>query len=122
VSRAAWLAAVSMLLAGCALAAPPPPVGQPATLIANDQACLSAMSSAASRLTGHPVTLAADAFLIRDRVVLTSIGQSADGRMTRPVQVLQLRLSQGRCELKLQDREPVVPVTDCRCRRAAARQ
>ena len=121
-SLATRLTAVSVLLSGCALAAPPAPAGQPAMLIANDPACLSAISSAASRLTGHTVTLAADAFLIRDRVVLTSIGQSADGRMTRPVQVLQLRLLQGKCELKLEGLEPVAPVTDCRCKPIAARE
>ncbi len=120
-SLATRLTAVSVLLSGCALAAPPAPAGQTAMLIANDPACLSAISSAASRLTGHTVTLAADAFLIRDRVVLTSIGQSADGRMTRPVQVLQLRLLHGKCELKLEDRDPVVAVADCRCRPAAVR-
>ncbi len=120
-SLATRLTAVSVLLSGCALAAPPAPAGQPAMLIANDPACLSAISSAASRLTGHSVTLAPDAFLIRDRVVLTSVGQSADGRMTRPLQVLQLRLLQGKCELKLEDRDPVVAVADCRCRPAAVR-
>lgn len=118
---AARCAILGTLLAGCALAAPPAPSGQPAMLVANDQACLAAISSAASRLTGHPVTLAADAFLVRDRVVLTTIGQSVDGRMARPVQTLQLRMLQGRCELKLEDRELTVALTGCRCRPSAAR-
>jgi hypothetical protein len=111
------------VLAGCVTAAPAPTEspGKPAVLIANDPSCLSAISSAAHSLTGHPVTLTADAFLVGDNVVLTSVGQLADGRMTRPVQTLQLRLAANGCELKLEGRETSMALNDCRCRPAIAR-
>lgn len=122
--KPAGTALVSVLvLGGCATAAPAPrdPQTKPAMLIVNEPACLSAISSAASSLTGHPVTLTADAFLVRDSVVLTSVGQLADGRMTRPVQTLQLRLAPGGCELKLEGRQPSIALKDCSCRPAIAR-
>jgi hypothetical protein len=114
----------SVVLAGCATAAPAPPAAppsQPALLVANDAACLSAIAGAATRLTGRSVTLAANAFVLNDSVVLTSAGQMADGRMTRPMDVLQLRLAPDGCELRMEGQEKAIALKACRCRPLTAR-
>ena len=108
-----WCAA----LAGCAGAASPvasPP--RPAVLAGSAPLCTAALAHAARRLTGQSVALAADAFVANDSVVLSTVGQMADGRMTRPTQVLQLRLTNAGCVLGLDGRGETVALDECRCR------
>ena len=108
-----WCAA----LAGCAGAAPPAvSLPRPAVLVDNEARCRAALTDAARRLTGQSVALAADAFVANDSVVLSSVGQMADGRMTRPTQVLQLRLTNAGCVLGLDGRGETVSLDECRCR------
>ncbi|MBK7686324.1 MAG: hypothetical protein IPJ25_10220 [Rhodocyclaceae bacterium] len=92
---------------------------QPALLATTDAVCRAEISSAASRLTGRSISLAADAFIRNDSVPLTSVGEAADGRMLRPAQVLQLGIDADGCKLGLAGRENWTAVKSCGCQTAA---
>lgn len=112
----------AILAAGCAaaqIAAPSKAPHQAALLATSNAMCLVDISSAARQLTGRPISLAPDAFVRHDSVPLSSVGQSADGRMARPTEILQLRIAADGCKLGLAGRENLVDLRSCECQAAA---
>ena len=103
------------LIASCGSAAMS---GQPAPalLTATDAQCRMQLNSAASELIGKPLTLADDAFIKNDMVMLTTVGQSASGRMTPPTIILRLLRSDQGCQLRLEGGERMVTLPACNCR------
>jgi hypothetical protein len=103
------------LIAACASAgAPLPPT--PAVLSASTAQCRAQLNDAARELRGKAVTLAADAFMHNDAVVLTTVGQSASGRMLPPAAILRLQLTSQGCQLRLDGRDRTVALPHCTCR------
>jgi hypothetical protein len=110
----------SPLIASCQSAAPRMP-STPAVLIESAAPCRSQLNDAVPELLGKVVTLAADSFTQNDSVVLSTVGQSASGRMMPPTQILRLRLASQRCQLQLDGRDRVVALPNCRCRAVAGK-
>ncbi|MEK7752811.1 MAG: hypothetical protein AAB654_12895 [Acidobacteriota bacterium] len=108
------------LLAACGSAASRMP-GTPAVLTENTAQCRAQLNDAIRELRGKAVTLTADAFTRNDSVVLSTVGQSASGRMMPPTDILRLQLSPQGCQLQLDGRERVVALPHCTCRAAAGR-
>jgi hypothetical protein len=107
-------------IAGCASAGSPMPP-TPAVLSASTAQCRAQLNDAARELRGKAVTLAADAFMRNDAVVLTTVGQSASGRMLPPTAVLRLQLTSQGCQLRLDGRDRTVALPHCTCRPVAGK-
>lgn len=108
----------SPLLAGCASAgARLPPV--PAVLIESTAQCRAQLDAAVRELRGRAVALAADAFVHNDSVVLSTVGQSASGRMLPPTEILRLQLAPQGCQLRQDGRDRAVALPRCACRALA---
>ena len=108
----------SPLIAGCAGAGSRlPPVS--AVLIESTKPCRAQLNDAVRELTGKVVLLAADAFNQNDSVVLSTVGQSASGRMMPPTEMLRLQLASQGCQLQLDGRDRVVALPHCTCRAIA---
>lgn len=108
----------SPLLAGCESAGPRlPPV--PAVLTESTAQCRAQLDDAVRELRGKAVALAADAFVQSDSAVLSTVGQSASGRMLPPTEILRLRLAPQGCQLQLDGRERAVALPHCTCRALA---
>ncbi len=103
------------LIAGCASAGSPMPP-TPAVLTESTVQCRAQLNDAARELRGKAVTLAADAFMQNDAVVLTTVGQSASGRMLPPTSILRLELTSLGCRLRLDGRVRTVALPHCTCR------
>ncbi len=108
----------SPLIAGCASAGPRMP-STPAVLIESTAQCRAQLNDAARELLGKVVTLTADSFAENDSVVLSTVGQSASGRMMPPTQMLRLQLASQGCQLQLDGRDRVVALPHCTCRAVA---
>ena len=113
------LALICPLIASCESAASR---GRPAPaqLVAPGAQCRTQLGDAARELSGKPLTLAEDAFTNSNAVVLTTVGQSASGRMPPPTAILRLQLTSQGCQLQL-DRQldgsdHVVALPGCDCR------
>jgi len=108
----------SPLTAGCQSAGSRlPPTA--ALLTESTQACRAQIDDAVRELLGKAAVLAVDAFLQNDAVVLSTVGQSASGRMMPPTEVLRLQLAPPGCQLRLEGRERTVALPHCRCRAIA---
>ena len=92
---------------------------EPAVLIENTAQCRAQLSDAVRELRGKAVTLAADAFMQNDSVVLSTVGQSASGRMMPPTDILRLQLAPQGCQLRLDGRDRMVALPLCACRAVA---
>lgn len=92
-----------------------------AVLIESTAQCRAQLNDAIRELRGKTVTLAADAFTQNDSVVLTTVGQSASGRMMPPTEILRLQLASSGCQLQLDGHDRVVALPHCRCRAAAGK-
>ena len=103
------------LIAGCQSAASRMPPA-PAVLIDISAPCRAQLGDAVRELRGQAVTLAPDAFAQNDSVVLSTVGQSASGRMPPPTDVLRLQLVSERCQLRLDGRDRIVSPPRCSCR------
>jgi len=110
----------SPLIASCASAAPRMSPA-PAVLSESTAQCRAQLIDAVRELRGKLVTLAADAFAQNDSVVLTTVGQSASGRMMPPPDILRLQLTSQGCQLQLDGRDRVVALPDCTCRAVAGK-
>jgi hypothetical protein len=110
----------SPLIASCASAAPGMPP-TPAVLSENTAQCRAQLNDAVRELRGKVVTLAADAFAQNDSVVLSTLGQSASGRMKPPTDILRLQLTSQGCQLQLDGRDRVVALPQCSCRAVAGK-
>ncbi|MBE0622529.1 MAG: hypothetical protein IH605_18210 [Burkholderiales bacterium] len=106
------------LIAGCASAGSPMPP-TPAVLTESTEQCRAQLNEAARELRGRAVTLAEDAFMQNDAVVLTTVGQSASGRMLPPTAILRLQLTPQGCQLRLDGRDRTVALPHCSCRAVA---
>ena len=91
----------------------------PAVLGASTSQCRAQVDDAARALLGRTVVLAADAFRRSDAVVLSTLGQSASGRMLAPTDILRLELGANGCQLRLQGRDRTLALPRCACRAAA---
>jgi len=111
---------VGPLMAGCQSPASRTPPA-PAVLIDDSAQCRAQLGDAVRELRGQAVTLAPGAFEQNDSVVLSTVGQSAGGRMPPPTDVLRLQLASGGCQLRLDGRDRVVALPRCNCR-AVVRQ
>jgi hypothetical protein len=107
------------LIASCQTAASRAP--SPAVLAQSTAQCRTQLNVAVRELRGRAVTLAPDAFTQNDSVVLSTVGQSASGRMAPPTDILRLQLGSQGCQLQLEGRDQVVALPQCTCRAAAAR-
>jgi hypothetical protein len=110
----------SPLIASCESAAsraPPPP----AVLIEATAQCRAQLNDAVRELRGKTVTLTADSFAQSDSVVLSTVGQSASGRMAPPTEILRLQLASSGCQLRLDGRDRVVALPHCACRAVAGK-
>ena len=108
----------SPLIASCAGAGwrrPP----APAVLIESTAQCRAQLNDAVRDLHGKAVTLAPDSFTQNDSVVLSTVGQSASGRMMPPTQILRLQLASQGCQLRLDGRDRMVALPHCTCRAVA---
>ncbi len=105
----------SPLVASCQGAGPRMP-STPAVLIESAADCRAQLSDAVRELRGKAVTLTADAFTQNDSVVLSTVGQSASGRMMPPTEILRLQLGSQGCQLQLEGRDRVVTLPHCGCR------
>jgi hypothetical protein len=105
----------SPLMAACESAGPRLPPA-PALLSASTAQCRAQLNDAVRELRGQAVALAADAFVHNDSVVLTTVGQSASGRMLPPTDVLRLQLAPQGCQLRLERSDRVVALPLCACR------
>ena len=110
----------SPLIASCASAASPMP-STPAVLIESTALCHAQLIDAVRELRGKAVTLTADAFAQNDSVVLSTVGQSASGRMMPPTDILRLQLTSQGCQLQLDGRDRVVALPRCTCRAVAGK-
>ena len=84
-------------------------------------ACRAQLNDAARALLGRGVILAADAFAQNDSVVLSTLGQSASGRMLPPAEILRLQLTSQGCQLQHAGRDQVVALPYCSCRAIAGK-
>jgi hypothetical protein len=108
----------SPLIASCESAGsrmPPPP----ALLTEGSAQCRAQLNDAVRELRGQAVALAADAFAQNDSVVLSTVGQSASGRMMPPMEILRLQLAPQGCQLRLDGRDRTVALPQCTCRAVA---
>jgi len=110
----------SPLIASCESAASRMPAAA-AVLIESTAQCRAQLNDAVRELLGKVVTLAADSFTQTDSVVLSTVGQSASGRMMRPTEILRLQLTSQGCQLQLDGRDPVVALPHCTCRAVASK-
>jgi hypothetical protein len=110
----------SPLIASCESAAPRMPP-TPAVLSENTAQCRAQLNDAVRELRGKAVTLAADSFAQHDSVVLSTVGQSASGRMMPPTDILRLQLASPGCQLRLDGRDRVVALPHCTCRAVAGK-
>lgn len=108
----------SPLIASCAGAGSRMP-STPAVLIETTAQCRAQLNDAVRELLGKAVTLAPDSFMQNDSVVLSTVGQSASGRMMPPTQILRLQLASQGCQLQLDGRDRVVALPHCTCRAVA---
>ena len=108
----------SPLIASCESTGPRTP-STPAVLIENTAQCRAQLNDAVRELRGKAVTLTADSFAENDSVVLSTVGQSASGRMMPPTDVLRLRLAPQGCQLQLDGSDRVVALPHCTCRAVA---
>lgn len=106
------------LIASCESAGPRTP-STPAVLIESSAQCRAQLNDAIRELRGKVVTLTADAFTENDAVVLSTVGQSASGRMMPPTEILRLQLASQGCQLQLDGRDRVVVLPHCTCRAVA---
>ena len=108
----------SPLIASCESAGSRmPPV--PAVLIESTAQCRAQLNDAVRELRGKVVALTADSFTENDSVVLSTVGQSASGRMMPPTEMLRLQLASQGCQLQLDGRDRVVALPHCTCRAIA---
>ncbi len=107
----------SPLIASCESAGPRMSPA-PAVLIQSTPQCRAQLSDAVRDLVGKPVTLTADAFAENDSVVLSTVGQSASGRMMPPTEMLRLQLASQGCQLRFERGDRVVALPHCTCRAA----
>lgn len=105
----------SPLIASCESAGPRMP-STPAVLIESTAQCRAQLNDAVRELLGKGVTLTADSFTENDAVVLSTVGQSASGRMMPPTQILRLQLASQGCQLRLDGRDRVAALPHCTCR------
>lgn len=110
----------SPLIASCESAGQRMP-STPAVLIENTAQCRTQLTDAVRELRGKLVTLTADAFTENDSVVLSTVGQSASGRMMPPTAILRLQLSSQGCQLQLDGRDRVAALPRCTCRAVAGK-
>ena len=110
----------SPLIASCGSAAPRAPA-TPAVLIESTAHCRAQLGDAVRELRGRAVTLAPDSFTQNDSVVLSTVGQSASGRMLPPTEILRLQVTPQGCQLLLDGRDRVAALPDCSCRAVAGR-
>jgi hypothetical protein len=93
----------------------------PAVLVEITAPCRAQLNDAVRALLGKVVTLAADSFTQNDSVVLSTVGQSASGRMMPPTEILRLQLASLGCQLQLDGRDRVVALPHCACRAVAGK-
>jgi hypothetical protein len=93
----------------------------PAVLLESTAQCRAQLNDAVRALHGKAVTLTADAFTQNDSVVLSTVGQSASGRMMPPTEILRLQLASQDCQLQLDGRDRVVALPHCTCRAVAGK-
>jgi hypothetical protein len=110
----------SPLIAHCESAAPRMP-STPAVLVESTAQCRAQLNDAVRELRGKAVTLTADSFTRNDSVVLSTVGQSASGRIMPPTDILRLQLTPQGCRLQLDGRDRVVALPHCTCRAVAGR-
>jgi hypothetical protein len=110
----------SPLISSCGSAAARMPA-TPAVLIEGTAQCRAQLNDAVRELRGKAVTLTADAFAQNDSVVLSTVGQSASGRMMPPTEILRLQLGPQGCQLQLDGRDRVVALPHCTCRAVAGK-
>ena len=108
----------SPLIASCESAGSRRPPA-PAVLIESTAQCRAQLNDAARDLLGKAMTLAPDSFTRNDSVVLSTVGQSASGRMMPPTQILRLQLASQGCQLRLDGRDRMLALPHCTCRAAA---
>jgi len=108
------------LIAACAGAASGMQ-SSPAVLGESTAQCRAQLNEAVRELRGKVVTLAPDAFAQNDAVVLSTVGQSASGRMLPPTQILRLQLTSQGCQLQFDGRDRVVALPHCTCQAVAGR-
>jgi hypothetical protein len=101
--------------------AAPRVLSTPAVLIESAAACRAQLNDAVRELLGKVVPLTADAFTQNDSVVLSTVGQSASGRMMPPTEILRLQLTTQGCQLQLDGRDRVVALPHCTCRAVAGK-
>jgi len=94
----------------------------PAVLIQSTAQCRAQLNEAVRELRGKVVTLTADSFTRNDSVVLSTVGQSASGRMRPPTEILRLQLASQGCQLQLDGRDRVVALPHCACRAVAGKR
>lgn len=87
----------------------------PAVLIDSTAPCRAQLNDAVRELLGKVVPLTADSFTQNDSVALSTVGQSASGRMMPPTQILRLQLGSHGCQLQLDGRDRVVALPHCAC-------
>ena len=97
----------SPLIANCESAASRMP-STPAVLIESTAPCRAQLKDAVRELRGKVVTLTGDSFTRNDSVVLSTVGQSASGRMMPPTEILRLQLASQGCQLQLDGLDRVV--------------
>ena len=110
----------SPLISSCGSAASRMP-STPAVLIESTAQCRAQLNDAVRELRGKVVALAADSFAQNDSVVLSTVGQSASGRMMPPTEILRLRLTPQGCQLQLDGRDRVIALPHCTCRAVAGK-
>jgi hypothetical protein len=110
----------SPLIANCESAASRMP-STPAVLIESTAPCRAQLKDAVRELRGKVVTLTGDSFTRNDSVVLSTVGQSASGRMMPPTEILRLQLASQGCQLQLDGRDRVVALPHCTCRAVAVK-
>jgi len=110
----------SPLISSCQSAAPRMPATA-AVLSESTLPCRAQLNDAVRELRGQVMTLTADAFTQNDSVVLSTVGQSASGRMLPPTDILRLQLASRGCQLQLEGRERVVALPHCTCRAVAGK-
>ena len=110
----------SPLIASCESTGPRiPPT--PAVLIESTAPCRAQLNDAVRELRGKAVTLTADSFTQNDSVVLSTVGQSASGRMRPPTEILRLQLASQGCQVQLDGRDRTVALPHCTCRSVAVK-
>jgi hypothetical protein len=106
------------LIASCQSAGSRMP-STPAILTESTGQCRSQLNDAVRELRGKIVTLTSDSFTQNDSVVLSTVGQSASGRMMPPTEILRLQLGSQGCQMQLDGRDKVVALPHCTCRAVA---